>query len=127
MVKIGSYELTGNGSINFESSEINGVALPADYIEFMQQNNGGEGDIGDTWVVLYDKDMLLECNSDGSLEEDERFSRAVLIGGNGGGEWFGIDSEGNYFLTPSVGDGEDTKVLGRTLLDFLVGLNEYFS
>ena len=37
MFKIGGYELMGNGSINFDISEINGVALPKDYIEFMQQ------------------------------------------------------------------------------------------
>ncbi len=52
MIKLGSYKLTGNGSIYFERSEINGVVLPEDYIEFMRQNNGGEGDIGDTWAIF---------------------------------------------------------------------------
>ena len=34
-------------------TEINGVPLPQSYIDFMRQHNGGEGDIGETWLVLY--------------------------------------------------------------------------
>ena len=39
--------------------KINGVVLPKDYIEFMKKHNGGEGDIGSTWLVLYPSYFLL--------------------------------------------------------------------
>lgn len=120
-------EFITNGSIDFSMNEIHGINLPPDYIEFMKQNNGGEGDIGNTWVILYEKDDLVEYNTDGSLDDDERFEAALLIGGNGGGEWYGIDKEGNYFMTSAIGDADDTVVLGKTLLEFLEGLNDYFS
>lgn len=33
--------------------KINDVVLPKDYIEFMKKHNGGQGDIGETWLILY--------------------------------------------------------------------------
>lgn len=33
--------------------EINGIVLPESYIKFMKEHNGGEGDIGETRLILY--------------------------------------------------------------------------
>ena len=33
--------------------KINDVVLPNDYIEFMKKHKGGQGDIGETWLILY--------------------------------------------------------------------------
>ena len=41
--------------------KINEVVLPKDYVEFMKKHNGGEGDIGEAWLVLYPLEELLNC------------------------------------------------------------------
>lgn len=115
-----------NHSTSFEIEKVNGIGLPSDYIEFMKAYNGGEGDIGHVWVILYNKDELVEYNTEEYIQEDERFKDAFVIGSNGGGECFGIDKNGNYFTTPDIGDSNDTVLLGTTLLDFFEGLNRFF-
>ena len=40
--------------------KINEVVLPKDYVEFMKKHNGGEGDIGEAWLVLYPMEELQE-------------------------------------------------------------------
>ena len=44
--------------------KINDVVLPNDYIEFMKKHNGGQGDIGETWLILYRLEELQEINDD---------------------------------------------------------------
>ena len=44
--------------------EINGVPLPQQYIGFMKDHNGGEGDIGETWLVLFPLEELDEINKE---------------------------------------------------------------
>lgn len=119
--------LQTNFGTQFDFDTINGVAIPKDYIAFMQKYNGCEGDIGNTWVILDCEEDFIEYNSDSNIHADDRFSEAILIGSNGGGEYFGIDREGNYFMTPAIGGCEDTVYLGKSLEEFLEGLNEYFS
>lgn len=52
------------------------------------------------WVILDCEEVFIESNSG---DFDDRFKEAILIGSNGGGEYFGIDSAGNYFVTPAIG------------------------
>lgn len=117
-------DLKMNSGTKFDLDTKNGVTIPSDYIAFMKQYNGCEGNIGNVWVILDCEEDFIEYNSD---VVDDRFSEAILIGSNGGGEYFGINSAGNYFLTPAIGGSEDTVYLGKTLEEFLAGLNEYFS
>ena len=117
-------EFDFNEGKDFEIDKINGIKLPKDYVEFMREHNGVEGDIGNVWVDLERLEELEDANKD--FEEDERFENAVFIGSNGSGEWFGIDSEGNYFTAPSIGSEEDIIILGKTIDDFFKNLNEKF-
>lgn len=48
--------------------KINDVVLPNDYIEFMKKHNGGQGDIGETWLILYRLEELQEINDDYEIE-----------------------------------------------------------
>lgn len=114
-----------NEGTDVDVDEIGGVKLPNDYIDFMRKHNGGEGDLGNVTVVLERLDELEEINV--NFEEDERFMNAVFIGSNDGGEWFGIDKEGNYFTVPSIGAEEDKVLLGKNIEDFFKNLNEYFA
>ena len=50
--------------------KINDVVLPKDYIEFMKKHNGGEGDIGETWLVLYPLEELQEITKELRIQKD---------------------------------------------------------
>ena len=93
--------------------KINDVVLPKDYIEFMKKHNGGEGDIGETWLILYPLEELQEINDDYEIEEF--LPGHIIIGSNGGGELYGIDNKGNYFNVPVLMDLNDITLLETNL------------
>ena len=93
--------------------KINDVVLPNDYIEFMKKHNGGQGDIGETWLILYRLEELQEINDDYEIEVF--LPDHIIIGSNGGGELYGIDNKGNYFNVPVLIDEDDVAVLGTEI------------
>ena len=93
--------------------KINDVVLPNDYIELMKKHNGGEGDIGETWLILYPLEELQEINDDYEIEEI--LPGHIIIGSNGGGELYGIDNKGNYFNVPVPIDEDDVALLGTEI------------
>jgi hypothetical protein len=103
-----------NGPYTGENIEkVNGVALPKNYIEFMREHNGGEGDIGETWLVLYSLEELQEVNGD--YETEEFLPGRIIIGSNGSAELYGIDNNGNYFNVPVLMDENDIILLGTDI------------
>lgn len=47
-------EFDFNEKTDYRIEEVNGVKLPADYLEFMHQHNGGEGCVGENlYMQLY--------------------------------------------------------------------------
>lgn len=78
---------------------IYGVELPKEYVEFMKNHNGGEGDAGESWLVLFPIEELQEIN-----DEYHEFlpEGNIIIGSNGGGELFGVNSVGQYFILPEM-------------------------
>lgn len=119
-------------NFNFNNSDnvkivdrLNDVALPLEYLEFMKKHDGGEGEIGPCYVILYKMDELAEVNQDYCVEE--YLPQNCIIGSNGGGELFGIDKNGNYFTVPAIMDEKDKIILGRSLTDFLANLNQFFT
>ena len=49
--------------IGNEIKQINNVVLPKQYLEFMKKHNGGQGDIGETWLELFTLSSLTPCPS----------------------------------------------------------------
>lgn len=96
-----------------EIEKVNNVILPEQYIEFMRNHNGGEGDIGETWFVLFPLEELQEINDDYEIEEF--LPGHIIIGSNGGGELYGIDKDGNYFNVPALIDKDDVSLLGTDI------------
>lgn len=90
-------------------TEINGVNLPQNYIDFMIEHNGGEGDVGESWLVLYPMEELKEINDDYNVPE--YLPNHIIIGSNGGGEFFGINSDGKYFIVPSMFEIDEITIL----------------
>lgn len=112
--------MTGWGEFEFNGSytgtpvtEINGVALPDGYLRFMREHNGGEGDIGETWFVLFPLEELAEINED--YEVGTLLPGCVILGSNGGGELYGVDSEGNFFNVPALIERRYLRVLGNDM------------
>lgn len=66
-----------------------GIKLPTDYEQFMRKMNGGEGFVGNGYVIIYPIEKLLEYNSGYRFEE--YVPGLFLFGTNGGGEAFAFD------------------------------------
>ena len=90
-------------------TEINGVNLPQNYIDFMIEHNGGEGDIGESWLVLYMMEELKEINDDYNVHE--YLPNHIIIGSNGGEEFLGINSDGKYFIVPSTFEMDEVTII----------------
>lgn len=94
-------------------SNILGVPLPAQYIEFMKRHNGGEGDIGGiTWLMLDRLETLQELN-----EAVQEFlpDGTIIIGSDGGSELYGVNASGTYLNLPETMEEEYIAYLGDDL------------
>jgi hypothetical protein len=66
------------------------VRLPDDYAELLQQANGGEGFVGNAYVILWRVEELLEMNK--AYQVAEYAPGLFLFGSDGGGEAFAFDT-----------------------------------
>lgn len=105
-----------------EVTSINGVTLPEQYLNFMKIHNGGVGDIGETWLVLYGLEELQELNE--AYEIARFLPDHIIIGSNGGGEFYGIDMQGNYFNVPVLIEKECISYLGNDIDELPDRINE---
>jgi hypothetical protein len=65
-------------------------ALPIDYLAFLRRHNGGEGCLGENYIILWRAEELIQFNRD---YEVETYAPGIfLIGSNGGGEGYGFDT-----------------------------------
>jgi hypothetical protein len=67
-----------------------GLRLPEEYIDFLQQANGGEGFIGNSYLILWLAEELLEMNK--AYEVEEYDPGLFLFGSDGGGEAYAFDT-----------------------------------
>lgn len=67
------------------------LTLPFDYLDFLRQHDGGEGFIGENYVIFWKADELADFNRE---YEVEKYAPGIfLFGSNGGGEGYGFDTE----------------------------------
>lgn len=102
-----------------------GIRLPVDYFEFLTEANGGEGWIGQQYLQLWRVEDIPEFNE--GYGASELFPGLVLIGSDGGGEAFALDTRGNeiYFVeTPFIGFEEDTRRIASSFIEFLSALSK---
>ena len=64
--------------------------LPSDYVAFLRASNGGEGMIGETYLILWKAEELTEMNT--SYQVSEYAPGLLLFGSDGGGEAFAFDT-----------------------------------
>jgi hypothetical protein len=97
--------------------------LPADYVQFLQKMNGGEGSLGgNAYVALWRVEELGDRNADYEVAE---FSPGLfLFGSNGAGEAFAFDTRSDQFrivAVPFIGmdDLRDAIVIATNFRAFL--------
>lgn len=67
-----------------------GVVLPESYVEFLRAHDGGEGFIGDNYIVFWKAEELVQFNRE---YEAETYAPGIfLFASNGGGEGYGFDT-----------------------------------
>lgn len=119
-----------NEPADVSMTEINGVPLPRDYLEFIAENGGGEGAVGDEgYLQLWPLGELAEQNE--FYEVRELLPNRVLIGTDLSGSMFGVNKRGEFFAVPNdMGlDAEDIIVLCNTFEEFIerIGRGDYFA
>ena len=67
-----------------------GQALPSDYLQFIGEHDGGEGFIGDRYLILWRSGELATFNIE--YEVEKYAPGIVLFGSDGGGEGYGFDT-----------------------------------
>jgi|SRR3954452_25197944 hypothetical protein len=66
------------------------VGLPSDYLDFLRQHDGGEGFIGDNYIIFWRAGQLGDFNRE--YEVGKYAPGIVLFGSDGGGEGYGFDT-----------------------------------
>lgn len=64
-------------------------SLPDTYYQFLREGNGGEGFVGETYLILWRLEELEELNE--AYKVSEYAPGFLLFGSNGGGEAFAFD------------------------------------
>lgn len=77
-----------------------GNALPDDFIELYKYSNGGEGFIGDGYLIVWRSEELEKFNSE--YEVEKYAPGIILFGSNGGGEAFGFDTRSTPFKVVQI-------------------------
>lgn len=67
-----------------------GVALPKDYVAFLKEHNGGEGFIGDNYIIFWKAEELADFNRE--YEVEKYAPGIILFASSGGGEGYGFDT-----------------------------------
>jgi len=79
------------GDVLDRLSDYAGVALPEDYVEFLRFSNGVRGDFGPRyWLELWPAEDVPRLNT--VYAKTNRADGALLIGTDGGGTAFAIDT-----------------------------------
>jgi cell wall assembly regulator SMI1 len=102
-----------------------GIRLPPDYVEFITAMNGGEGFVGDNYVILWSVDELPRFNREYNVPE---FAPGlVMFGSDGGGEGFGFDlrsQNARVVVVPFIGMGwTDAEEIAPSFREFLEKLS----
>lgn len=102
------------------------TSIPEDYFDFLTRNNGGEGFVGDEYLIMFNAEEIVRFNQE---YEVEKYAPGLLLfGSNGGGEGYAFDttSEGCPIVkVPFIGmDHRYAKVVGQNLSDFILQLSD---
>ena len=103
-----------------------GFRLPDSYVSFLLQADGGEGFVGDSYVILDRAEELVQSNAEREVED---YAPGLFIfGSNGGGEAFGFDTRDSRMSIVCVPfivlDWDDALPMGSSFWEFLQILHD---
>lgn len=96
--------------------------LPESYLQFLLRSNGGEGFIGEQYVVAWRVEELLDLNK--NYEVEKYAPGLFLFGSNRAGEAFAFDlnNAGCVVMVPFIGMClDDAVVVASTFDDLMEG------
>ena len=96
-----------------------GIKFPSDYVDFMLFTNGCEGSIGESYIVMWPIEEIVQNNED--FEVEEYVPGLILFGSNGSGEAFGFDmrtEKPSYIMVPFLLEAEAVISQGSTINAF---------
>jgi SMI1 / KNR4 family (SUKH-1) len=103
-----------------------GSSLPRSYLDFLQQHNGGEGFIGENYIILWKAEELVDFNRE--YEVDKYAPGILLFASTGGGEGYGFDTQSTSLpivQIPFVGmDRRHATLVAQDLQDLFARLAE---
>lgn len=85
--------------------------LPRDYVEFVSVHDGGEGWVGDHYLVLWNTRELIPYNREYGFPEGA--PSLIAFGTDGGGEAFAFDTRTSPFpvvMVPLIGMSDDEAI-----------------
>lgn len=100
------------------------LKLPAQYVSFLREGNGGEGFIGDSYAILWSVSEIAPLNE--SYESQELAPGFLMFGSDGGGEAFGFDTREADWKVVQIpfigGNWNEARPLGSSFQEFLENL-----
>lgn len=97
------------------------LEVPADYLQFMRERNGGEGVLGRNYLILWRVEELAPFNRE--YEVKEYAPGLLLFGSDGGGEAYAFDlrdAAAPVVIVPFVGlDLRYAEPVAKTFDDFI--------
>jgi len=103
-----------------------GFCLPDSYVRFLLHADGGEGFVGDAYVILERAGELVEWNM--ALEVGDYSPGLFVFGSNGGGEAFGFDTRDScvsIVCVPFIAfEWEYALPMGACFWEFLLALED---
>ncbi len=101
-----------------QAAGVFGGVMPAEYANFLAASDGGEGFVGETYIVLWKAGELDELNDDFNVAASA--PGLVMFGTDGGEEGFAFDARGAVVMIPITAmDPATARPVGGSFREFL--------
>lgn len=101
------------------------AGMPNDYTSWLQGSNGGEGFLGESYVILWRAEEIEQFNKE--YEVEDYAPGLILIGSSGGGEGYAFDTRitpWGVVSVPFIGmDLRHAILIGRSFSELLSHLS----
>jgi len=96
---LGDFSFSGGASKD-ALSKLKTLNLPADFLSIYSGLNGGEGFVGEDYLILWKAEDLVTFNEE---YEVVKYAPGIfLFGSNGGGEGFGFDTRSKLYTVVEI-------------------------